>query len=105
MTDFELLTLAAKAVGYPVQRSRLDDPLWRDFLLDRPSPDGQLVTAWNPLTNDGDAFRLAVDLEMTVLPCLARDGDGQLSIGSGTDKHAATRCAIVECAAKIGKQK
>jgi hypothetical protein len=88
MTDRELLELAAKAAG---EWSRLE-PL--EHLLDR----------WNPLTDDGDAFRLAVKLELNVLPGIARTPDGDIHFDKDMDDpYAATRRAIVLAAAEIGK--
>ena len=98
MTDKELLELAAKAAGISLIRSRLDEPI-----------------LWSPLTDDGDALRLAVKLGITIGPesddvvgkslvrvswlnrthSLGEYGDGDL--------YAATRRAIVRAAAEIGK--
>lgn len=71
-----------------------------------------LATKWNPLTDDGDALRLAVKLGIHirhwVYACEAEDNDGR-STGmiharecSG-DMGAATRVAIVRAAAAIGE--
>jgi hypothetical protein len=65
---------------------------------------------WNPLTDDGDALRLAVQLNMNieitdggwVYAC----GDyGNCSEPSGDDKSAATRRAIVRAAAEVARAK
>ena len=53
MTDRELLELAAKAAGIEI------DPIDAQH-------EPQDWVAWNPLTDDGDALRLAVKLKMTV---------------------------------------
>ena len=61
---------------------------------------------WNPLTNDGDAFRLAVFLFRDIHFWYF---DGSVSIGNdlrivcGDDPCAATRLAIVRAAAEIGR--
>lgn len=107
MNDRELLGLAAKAAGMDVLRNRLDDPMWRDFLLRSVNP-GDAI-GWNPLTNDGDALRLAVKLSLDI-------EINQISVGALYSKHlvcsencvpatrdAATRRAIVRAAAEIGK--
>ncbi|MFY4709901.1 hypothetical protein [Burkholderia glumae] len=61
MNDRELLELAAKAAAIEILRSRLDDPLWRDMLLSpKHSKTPGIAEGWNPLTDDGDALRLAV---------------------------------------------
>jgi hypothetical protein len=62
----ELLELAAKAAGYEVDR-QASEYIWQEELH-------QLVllnlqgghTLWNPLTDEADALRLAVKLEMCI---------------------------------------
>jgi hypothetical protein len=81
MTDKELLELAAKAADYRY---------W------------QIEDIWNPLTDDGDALRLAVKL------CLLDNHEiaiAPVNVWHGDDPYAATRRAIVRAAAEIGKQK
>lgn len=56
MADRELLELAAKAAGYVLDADG-------DRLDQRDSGGGP--TAWNPLTDDGDALRLAVRLRIS----------------------------------------
>ncbi|WP_057293417.1 hypothetical protein [Noviherbaspirillum sp. Root189] len=66
---------------------------------------------WNPLVDDGDAFRLAVELKMSVkltdvrVSVLRRDHDGSVSEPLGDDPAFATRRAIVRAAADIGRDK
>jgi len=102
-TDRELLELAAKAAGKQL--------IWGDFYHDVPL-DAETTLRWNPLTDDGDALRLAVRAGI----CHAPNFDGNLAVcfGSdgrnitellGTDPCAATRRAIVRAAAEIGKAK
>ena len=97
MTDQELLKLAAKAAGINIaQGSRI-------------AIDGKL---WSPLTDDGDALRLAVKLHMTVR-CYMGNTCAQSTVPGGpnayidemnmADPCAATRRAIVRAAAEIGK--
>ena len=93
MSDRELLELAAKAAGM--------DSLWRG------DEDG---LSWNPLTDDGDALRLAVKLGLTIeqrikgQECFVEDclyveaGHARYDEGG---KEAATRRAIVRAAAEI----
>ena len=101
MTDREMLEFAAKAAGYKY--------LWNiDSLLIKGSSG-----RWNPLTDDGDALRLAVKLGIRVCPVTA-DGRNayaahdRLAGGVGEphngDPYAATRRAIVLAAAEIGRQ-
>jgi hypothetical protein len=94
VSDKELLEMAAKAAGmsgqYPFE--------------------GDTVT-WNPLTDDGDALRLAVKLDMGIEVLLSvgetRAGDGHCETivceQHGSDPCAATRRAIVRAAAEIGR--
>lgn len=56
---------------------------------------------WNPLEDDGDAFRLMVDLNMSVnvhLQDVEADGNDE---SFGGDPYAATRRAIVRAAAAM----
>ena len=104
MTDRELLEFAAKAAGPDI----FGEPgLWFRRLA------GSHVTGWNPLTNDGDALRLAVKLRMMVSGIGKVIVDGvHVQTDSGVcieavdpdgDLYAATRRAIVRAAAEIGK--
>jgi len=79
MTDKELLVLAARAAGIPLS-----------FDLNR--IDGLTNDYWNPLDDDGDAFRLAVKLTITINNDCISDAD-----------YKSTRRAIVLSAAEIGK--
>ena len=117
MTDKELLELAAKAAGISIIRSRLDNPLQKDFLIEGTSRNPYHENgAWNPLTDDGDALRLAVkiglrddigcalylaDTEDTTT--VFRKGANAKTEESGQCPYAATRRAIVRAAAEIGK--
>jgi len=94
MTDKELLELAAKAAGYKEysygELSGGDSCLYLH--------DTDFTGIWNPLTDDGDALRLAVKLGFGITKHwpVTRSTDG-------TDPYAATRRAIVRAAAEIGK--
>lgn len=91
-TDRELLELAAKAAGIEGEWSKTIGG-WDCLITKR----GSLV--WQPLFDDGDAFRLAMKYGFTILPGMARDAEGRASIEGGTDVLAATRRAIVKVAA------
>ena len=87
MTDKELLEKAAKAAGIP---------------------ESNICLVWNPLTDDGDALRLAVKLGMLI--DVVDDASGANVINykfcseeHNNDPYAATRRAIVRAAAEIGK--
>jgi hypothetical protein len=111
MTDRELMELAAKAAGVVIIRSRLDDPMCADMLIEAgPIVSDQRLIGWNPLTDDGDALRLAVQLDLHVLRfgnmttakvCTSLDAFDERD--DGNDPYAATRRAIVRAAAEIGK--
>ncbi len=103
MNDREMLEYAAKAAGY-YMRSEQDGSItvWTDGGSDVPN--------WNPLNDDGDAFRLAVKLEMFVdfhtgqalnLITPTEDGD-QWLCGDLDDDYDSARMAIVLVAAQKG---
>jgi hypothetical protein len=114
MTDQELLELAAKAAGYTSHgygEFGGGDP----FLY---LQEADFTGMWAPLTDDGDALRLAVKLDICIQPGCKSDYDVEYSAAyvmtavrieasarepSGDDKQAATRRAIVRAAAEIGK--
>lgn len=134
MTDRELLELAAKAAGVIIDH-------WGqpDYYSDRYGEVAYInsgdklerVDEWNPLTDDGDALRLAVKVGIFVAPKVYRLGpnaatsaalsliamasfntDPLISPDSSIDvyhrdhafdSHVATRRAIVRAAAEIGK--
>ena len=63
MNDKELLKFAAKAAGIELTYIPQDTGEWADY---RNEHGGE--TPWNPLTDDGDALRLAVKLGFVVQP-------------------------------------
>lgn len=110
MTDRELLKLAAKAAGIELAWIEYEcaprnvtgfHPLQNVFSGD----------LWNPLTDDGDALRLAVRLGLRI----GVDKDSnithvqKLDVGlwitepHNNDPYTSTRRAIVRAAAEIGK--
>ena len=90
MTDRELLQRAAKAAG--MAATRVDGRGW--FRVD-PGGSGDWEL-WNPLTDDGDALRLAVKLNLW-----ASVRDGSHHLDSDSDFYAATRRAITRAAAAM----
>jgi hypothetical protein len=101
MTDKELLESAAKAADY-------DLIFWADNAAEKEPPHRR----WNPLTDDGDALRLAVKLRIEICyPYMLPQGIEAVRASTdtyeaiGDDPYAATRRAIVRAAAEIGKQK
>lgn len=103
MTDRELLELAAKAAGY-------------DY-----NPRNGVIVAdgipgnWNPLTDDGDALRLANALGISIIHTYCLDDAPVVKVGyysehenleerpAFPDQNKETRRAIVRAAAEIGK--
>jgi hypothetical protein len=103
MTDEELLKLAAKSAGLRI--IKWGKPYFEShrygevaYVTCAKSTEDVFGDEWNPLTDDGDALRLAVKLGLS---------DGFVTIlvrsESGDDPYAATRRAIVRTAAEIGK--
>ena len=112
-SDRELLELAAKAAGY-----KFSDYTFKGedgiCLINPPKRN------WNPLENDGDAFRLAVKLKLSVQvldkcsyvqtnpeTILGWSSVSELEMFVEDDSdacNAATRRAIVRAAAEIGKE-
>lgn len=118
MTDRELLELAAKAAG--IEGQFIDEPDEFQFYPD----DSDLYgVTWNPLTDDGDALRLAVKLGIAITPypiyvqpkhaviakqyrhtdSLREPNPTEVIEAFKDDQDAATRRAIVRAAAEIGK--
>lgn len=113
-TDRELLEFAAKAAGYAIE--------WREWITSRVEAFGAIKHTkhkgfwlddkqWNPLTDDGDALRLAVRLQI-----VAGKYDNYASAGvigscvefvvwdhEEANPYAATRRAITRAAAAIGE--
>lgn len=123
-TDRELLELAANAAGIELI-GFAGVGCWSDC-------DGELgyqtkdFDRWNPLTDDGDALRLAVKLGISTLPYPIYNESERHSVIAkqrrrsdmmreanptevievyGDDSCAATRRAIVRSAAEIGREK
>ena len=101
MTNKELIKLAANAIEL---KGSIVGSCY-DFLYEK---DG-IAISWNPLTDDGDALRLAVKLDMGI----EIDSNAIIEITYpakiiepiGLDPYAATRRAIVRAAAEIGRMK
>ena len=112
MTDRELLEDAAKAAGMNVSWDHYDPDYCAGaegmFLNGERSPDNSKY--WNPLTDSGDALRLAVKLRLLcgfVQPNCWAELPGQYPSYEPyePDPYAATRRAIVRAAAEIGRSK
>jgi hypothetical protein len=118
MTDRGLLELAAKAAGIPLEFRILNGPSKREYpcYLDKDSvsvlANRDVVIIWNPITDDGDALRLAVKLGLIIhqqvkMRIVTVDWSGpqeEIDEPYGDDPYAATCRAIVRAAAEIGKE-
>ena len=101
-TDKELLELAAKAAGYGCFEGHAKQ---------------MIESGWNPLTDDGDALRLAVKLRfkidiravyINVEPYVFNEDANSTTEYFGdneSERSIATRRAIVRAAAAIGESK
>lgn len=116
--DRLLLYLAAKAGRIEIESCTCSNPKW-PFRL---SEQSGVRAHWNPLINDGDALRLAVvmgrmaRLGVAIHIVESYDGDtgpytyvdaekfGEHTMYHHADPFAATRRAIVEAAAEIGRR-
>ena len=120
MNDKELLELAAKAAGVVEDLRGGRDDVRLGLIIETKKKfsgdDYHFFPSryWNPLTDDGDALRLAIKLDLSIHTFYS---DGVSSACSGVpyfvdeevlhdgDPYAATRRAIVRAAAEIGKEK
>jgi hypothetical protein len=106
VSDRELLELAAKAAGIRINYWVYDNDDDSPSVLESGG-------IWNPLTDDGDALRLAVKLGLTVSQLMnnreveVNDYDETVFVNEfhEPDFCAATRRAIVRAAAEIGRNK
>jgi len=100
MTDRELLELAAKASGIDYEW----DGSGRNMLRAVPFREYTNYEHWNPLTDDGDALRLASKLEMMIdfMDCRVCAGHAHPEVVIDFDDGDHKR-AIVLAAAAIGE--
>jgi hypothetical protein len=107
VTDRELLELAAKAAGIDLE--------WREWRTGRIAEFGIIKYTrhegfwiggkqWNPLTDDGDALRLAVKILYCDQVGAIWAEVNAMRHKSFEDEVAATRRAIVRAAAEIGRK-
>lgn len=114
-TDRELLELAAKAAGYSIHDFYSETDAWAHIIGAELNHDGELpIFLWRPLTDDGDAMRLAVSLCMGVqsngidhwqspnCTIVLFGAASRLTQKHNGDAIAATRRAIVRAGAEIG---
>jgi hypothetical protein len=114
LTDRELLEGAARAAG--IKLHRWMGEVQNRYLLD-PDFESGLAVTWNPLTDDGDALRLAVNLRIQIkfmdgfkqVYCYRSEDaahmHGIVGYGAGADKDPTSenvRRAVVRAAYAIG---
>ena len=116
MTDIELLIPAAKAMGI-AHVDYTDNSYDGRLGLERVDSVGRHIGSWSPLTDDGDALRILVELRLNLtLTYLPHAGyvaiyNSHVSIMESVedsrvekiDRPAAIRRAIVRAAAELGK--
>jgi len=110
MTDRELLEMAAKAAWItikPVEIKNVEFAGDDRFIGYSTDPHEWLRGWFNPLTDDGDALRLAVKLNINITHSAfgvdaTKTGSAISFEGWGADRLSATRRAIVRSAAAIG---
>lgn len=104
MTDHEMLAFAAKAYG----------AVWNPgfvCFIDPAQPDSMTEGIWLPRTDDGDAFRLMVKLNLNVFSVnrtsYVMESESalgnEITVRHGNDPAAATREAIFRAAVVIGQ--
>lgn len=113
MTDKELLELAAKAAGIKKDDSPYNGGGFGNDGFDcmgNMMLDWHNNKRWNPLTDDGDALRLAVRLCFSIKQStsvievtIGKDLIHHFVALEKTNRLEATRRAIVHAAAEIGK--
>lgn len=118
MSNQNLLGLAAKAAGLELDWDVPDGA--SPWVITGEGSDRGPSAPWNPLEDDGDALRLAVDLEISIghdrqkpntnEPFSMRYADAigpvphnGSTVACGSDPFKAMRRAIVSAAAEIGK--
>lgn len=109
MSDRELLELGAKAAGFYVcsDLEYLGLKEWGEELWVKEEKYGE-YRSWNPLVDDGDALRLAVQLTIHLKLCTRiiiaewSNTDEDIVESRATDPCASTRRAIVRAAAARG---
>ena len=133
MNDRELLEMAAKAFGFGAQNPPDNQHCWTQSEYPKRSGrhgalwnyvgHGETAELWNPLSDDGDALRLAVGLRLTInltecqccvgIYACQLDGEDEPDVSvrhskefddcEVDDPYAATRRAIVRAAAEVGR--
>lgn len=114
MTDREMLEFAAKAAGYTLTWGEKyllgdDEVDCSDIPYIKSNETDVSDAYWNPLTDDGDALRLAVGLGLAIYPagnstgCAPEEDETGQHVMHNGDPYGATRLAITRAAAEIGR--
>lgn len=115
MSDRELLELAAKAAGIVGKYGYAPDDYYYNGNVEgicTELPDGRFYV-WNPLSDDGDALRLAIRLGMKLSTNLhhrfvvvndEQEFYDEAKFGGVCDPEWVMRLTIVRVAAEIGRQ-
>lgn len=101
LVDQELLRLAIKPTGWGEVVFRNTGGIWTHTHIKAPSG---TLTKWSPLGDDGDAFRLAVELKMDIMVDSVRCVDYGVCVNIQGESCFAVRRAIVAVAAEIGRR-
>jgi hypothetical protein len=107
MTDRELLELAAKAAGLHIDKSKNNGGGAANTGFDIAGNavlDWHNNKTWNPLTDDGDALRLAVRKSVFAVYYALWLRFFHEELSEDKTPSVATRRAIVRVAAEIGKE-
>ena len=123
MTDQELIELAAKTVGIKGEWVRDTAFIQARYSFNVPYDNHGMMTSieWNPLREDSDAMRLAINLGMNLmmLPASLKNGFCTVGVGFSNEScspritisenynqgpYKAVRRAIVRAAAEIGRK-
>ena len=123
MTDQELIELAAKTVGIKGEWVRDTAFIQARYSFNVPYDNHGMMTSieWNPLREDSDAMRLAINLGMNLmmLPASLKNGFCTVGVGFSNESYSpritisenynqgpykAVRRAIVRAAAEIGRK-
>lgn len=105
-TDRELLELAARASGTSIHFAPDGTPHLAEM---EGNASLRYWQPWNPLTDDGDALRLATRLDIQIFPsdrpgfatCDVHRSYVYATEPHGTDRYAAVRRSIVRAAAQL----
>lgn len=100
MSDIELLRLAAKAYGLPMSNEWNCAAEGRGIIIGNGNGD---LRPWNPLEDDGECLRMALDLNLQVRFSYPSQVGQNTREEANKIRCAAYRRAALEMAAEIGR--